>query len=394
MDEQPQPQAPQREPTPPPQPPTPAQPKLLTPLNIGIFVVVFGTCFAVGILASPYLSKWVVSGKAVLEVPQVVDNTVSTNNGFSFLLPASWTAHISSVYGTASNATTSNVQRIEIYNTSGQNVALVECRAAGTFESFQTIEVFRSTRTMVKNGEEYALFYTEFGGDIDSSAPNKLGVYMSVKPSAWESTDYNNPEALYKSCRLVGRGLNPYQLTEYDMIGLRSIYTSWTSTIAATTTQISDDLPDEGEVLTDAQGNVSAYKIFQSDVGYFEKEYYPTPGSFYSSGRSVLGADLATFKVVCSGDANLIGYAKDAQQVYYRWTTIQDADPMTYQSLYRTQTDMDIGLCSEYAIDKAHAYYTDKKISDSPDTFVLVFNQSTYDAQDKNHKYLRGNIVE
>ncbi|HVV39371.1 MAG TPA: hypothetical protein VHD31_03590 [Candidatus Paceibacterota bacterium] len=170
-------------------------------------------------------------------------------------------------------------------------------------------------------------------------------------------------------------------------------------------------------------------------VGYFQNPQAPIITTSVEDSSLPSGADPQTFQVVG------MFYTKDATHVWTTYTgpadpeppRLVDADPATFQLVQdgfeygihaRDKNNLFWGgdnvtpdgfdIASMQIIGNAggdiveHVYIKDKdavyaaflgskfqKVSDAdPATFILAPGQSTYDAQDKNHKYLRGKIVE
>lgn len=103
---------------------------------------------------------------------------------------------------------------------------------------------------------------------------------------------------------------------------------------------------------------------------------------YYNCDR-VLGADSSTFTVDIPG-ADWI-YGRDSTSVYYMSQKLEGADPNTIEVIQY----------GPYAKDKNAIFYNAQKIENADtETFTIIENSDEYDAQDKNHKYLRGEIVE
>lgn len=123
----------------------------------------------------------------------------------------------------------------------------------------------------------------------------------------------------------------------------------------------------------------------------------------YFAGNLVQGADPATFYVFPNSlkkTQEVLGLAKDKNHVYLDADTVHDADANSFM-LVSAYADLN-SYNSSYAKDKNHVYMIggDPTVTISiipgadPATFQIVSSQSTYDAEDKNHKYLQGQIVQ
>ena len=94
----------------------------------------------------------------------------------------------------------------------------------------------------------------------------------------------------------------------------------------------------------------------------------------YYQGTKIQGADPNTFDVLENG------YFKDKNNVYFYEDKIKGADTKTFESLKYG-----------YSKDKKNVYYQGKKMQGAdPKTFET--NEGYEEAEDKNHKYLRGEV--
>jgi|GEM_PF-3476791 hypothetical protein len=154
-----------------------------------------------------------------------------------------------------------------------------------------------------------------------------------------------------------------------------------------------------------------------ADPSTFESIYSTTPpiGDIDSYGKDkihvfdgdqiISGADPVTFSVIL-GPGYETGFIKDKNNVWYSQNfdgtaqiyKIHDGDPVTFVVIDATEYGI------EYAKDKNHVYLVTGNDQNpimvvngaDPATFTVVpstDSQSTFDAQDKNHKYLNGQIV-
>lgn|GEM_PF-5329892 len=109
----------------------------------------------------------------------------------------------------------------------------------------------------------------------------------------------------------------------------------------------------------------------------------------------IVGADSATFFLVPGGNVNESAeWAKDKNHVYDFGQVVSGANPTTFSVLSTN------GL---YASDGDHIFYSTADEYEGAyliitgadaSTFQIISGQKAYDAQDKNNKYLRGEIVE
>ena len=115
----------------------------------------------------------------------------------------------------------------------------------------------------------------------------------------------------------------------------------------------------------------------------------------YFEGGMLSGADPQTFVFIPDMGNDMSLYAKDKNHVYdtYIGTLVEGADPESF-----------VVLNSIYAKDKKNVYSGDPHVIDDtgmfpikgadPSTFVLVKGNPSYDARDKNHKYLRAEVIQ
>jgi hypothetical protein len=195
--------------------------------------------------------------------------------------------------------------------------------------------------------------------------------------------------------------------------------------------------PSTFTVLFDNQGQPTAYSedknavyytgcgdeacattvVANADPSTFESVYSTTPpvGDIDSYGKDKIhvfdgdqiipGANPATFSVIL-GPGYETGFTKDKSDVWYAYNfdgaqiyKINDADPVTFVVMRVTEYG------TEYAKDKNQVYLVTGNSQNpisvisgaDPATFTIVQNtnsQSTFDARDKNHEYLGGQIVQ
>jgi hypothetical protein len=82
-------------------------------------------------------------------------------------------------------------------------------------------------------------------------------------------------------------------------------------------------------------------------------------------------------------------YQKDANNVYYNFQKLEDSDPSSFIYLSASYG------YSGYSKDFASVFYEGEKIETADAaTFQIIEDSDEYDAQDKNHKYLHGEVVE
>ncbi|CAN5744147.1 hypothetical protein BH11PAT2_BH11PAT2_00920 [soil metagenome] len=161
-------------------------------------------------------------------------------------------------------------------------------------------------------------------------------------------------------------------------------------------------------ILSSGSSYDSSYEGFATDGNYVYYDDVPITGAdavtfqlkgngygaddhaVYYYDQELPGADPATFEEIDNGKD---GYAKDAAHVYAGQYVIPGADPATFESL---------GL--DYSKD-AHAVYAYIGGANSPSeisgadvaSFEVIeqnyTDSTTYDAKDKNHYYLYGEVV-
>ena len=133
-------------------------------------------------------------------------------------------------------------------------------------------------------------------------------------------------------------------------------------------------------------------------------------------GKEIKGAQSASFELI--GD----GYSKDAQHVYFRSGKVAGADPQTFALFKENENSLGSGvyardknaiyvnekplagvdaatfkiLNEKYCADKNGVYFDAKKVKNAdPNTFqVYPHFMGDADAEDKNHKYGDGKVVE
>ncbi len=128
------------------------------------------------------------------------------------------------------------------------------------------------------------------------------------------------------------------------------------------------------------------------DLWYRKDKDYVYMQSPQSSDLIILkGADPLTFTVLSSGDWS--EWAKDKNHIYCFWSVVNEADAASFRTFSSS---------SQYALDINSVYYTSgdgyegtyNLVADAdPATFKLSSTTNSYDAQDKNHKYLQGQVI-
>jgi hypothetical protein len=120
---------------------------------------------------------------------------------------------------------------------------------------------------------------------------------------------------------------------------------------------------------------IDAYYAKDATHVYFNLE----PISATSTAEVLPGADPRTLSA-CASTEDKDDCVRDAQRVYMDGMVVAGADPATF-----------VPLTSSYAKDASHVYY-EGVVMPSADiaSFVTVIGSTTYDAQDKNAKYLNG----
>jgi hypothetical protein len=160
-------------------------------------------------------------------------------------------------------------------------------------------------------------------------------------------------------------------------------------------------------------------QVIPGDHTYFTILDYPYSKDnkhvFYL-GKVLSGADAATFIII--GDS----YAKDHQHVYYRASKVNGADPVSFTLFKENESSLgetvyardkngiyvndryfdkaDLGsftiLNEKYTMDKNAVYYKMEKVKNADIASFKVYPHymGDADAEDKNHKYGDGKIVE
>lgn len=151
----------------------------------------------------------------------------------------------------------------------------------------------------------------------------------------------------------------------------------WGEIVSTTTFQTSYSVTP----ILDASGNptVAYFTDGTAVYGKFRDDY---------DGQIIVGADPATFREF-SSEAWWV--ARDKDNIYSHGWLVEGADPKTFSV---------ISVDPPYFKDEDQVFYPTligelwPIESADPTTFVLISGQSRYDAQDKNHKYLQGEIVQ
>ncbi|TSC68916.1 MAG: hypothetical protein G01um101456_425, partial [Parcubacteria group bacterium Gr01-1014_56] len=193
---------------------------------------------------------------------------------------------------------------------------------------------------------------------------------------------------------------------------------------------ITSDYVQETKIVDIASQNVNVNEVTIA-YGYSKDSVY-----VYLNGEIIVGADPKTFLIIGTPRFTVnpeMYYAKDTLHVYFDGTILVGADPATFVLI--PDVGVDVAFRSHFAKDKSHVYdsyfgtllqgadpvsfvvlnYAYAKDTNhvysfapgilgdpdtvplngaDPSTFTLVSGQTTYDAQDKDHKYLVGEIVQ
>lgn len=97
-------------------------------------------------------------------------------------------------------------------------------------------------------------------------------------------------------------------------------------------------------------------------------------------------ADPASFTVLYENADSRSVFGKDKNNVYSGSSIIQGADPATFVSLSST---------TPYFKDKNNIYFDGYVVAGAdPATFTVLSGNSAYDAEDKNHEYQYGQVVQ
>ena len=125
-----------------------------------------------------------------------------------------------------------------------------------------------------------------------------------------------------------------------------------------------------------------------------------------SAASPAFKADRSTFEVIASPAGAATGFAKDKKYIYYEGyplasrtgAFVPGIDPGSWQPFYNSD-----GNFAYYSRDKSAVYFTcfDCQFASSwtiptadPATFSIAPNNPNFDAEDKNHKYLNGQVVQ
>lgn len=145
-------------------------------------------------------------------------------------------------------------------------------------------------------------------------------------------------------------------------------------------------------------------------------QYAKDKSSVFYEGRKLSGAESSTFELIS------YGYAKDRQHVFFRNVIVDKADPSTFTAFTENENSMgetvyakdkqsifindkrfpeaDIAtfkiLDEKYTIDKNGVYFRMKKVKNADLLSFKVFPHfiGDADAEDKNHRYGEGKVVE
>lgn len=149
---------------------------------------------------------------------------------------------------------------------------------------------------------------------------------------------------------------------------------------------------------------------FIPDIQGNDSGYSTNGQSIYCDGKPLPGADMKTFVPIWSSVANgnyPYRYAKDDAHVYYNCEVVPQADPATFVSIFMNEPDGDY---TNYSKDKNYVFHDSPGVAPTivvgadPTTFQSVAlsdqpfescgTNCMFDAQDKNHKYYQGKIVQ
>ena len=170
------------------------------------------------------------------------------------------------------------------------------------------------------------------------------------------------------------------------------------------------------QVFSDGEYEVSVIPCQYASFEVLDYRFAKDAGDAYYTGKKIKGADGATFQPVG------YGYSKDAQHVFFESMQVSGADPQTFvpykenenamgttvdakdkNNIYvqeKVFADVDAAtfriLDEKYTADKNTVYYIGKKVKNAdPGTFkVYPHFMGNADAEDKNHKYGEGEVVE
>ena len=119
---------------------------------------------------------------------------------------------------------------------------------------------------------------------------------------------------------------------------------------------------------------------------------------FTGSTTPVTGADPSTFTPVAGG---FVQYARDKSSLYCALGTWSDVsrlangDPASFQILYTVTQQVPNGTSGfDYAKDKNNVYVDCEILEGADPSSFKIINAPTYDAQDKDHEYLQGRVVQ
>lgn len=270
--------------------------------------------------------------------------TLQTSNGFSFELPTGWGVSISST--TPAEAGTGvvadNAEKINLYNDTNQNIAVLYCGVYISREYFgdemPTIP-YQKKHSVIKDGLQYDISYTEYDYPPSSSTT----VELEAQPTVWGYDEETDPSKWYEPCWMDS--VLAVTLSDKDLMGLRSIYQTWTGgQIVGTTTAQNVQIPP--------------------------------------------GADAATFSVIGTPAVTVnpnLYYTKDKDHVYFGNNILAGADPATFVLIPNVGNDTD--LRSHFAKDKNHVYdsYFGTLLAGADPNSFVVLNYAY--AKDKNNVY-------
>lgn len=113
---------------------------------------------------------------------------------------------------------------------------------------------------------------------------------------------------------------------------------------------------------------------------FLKEEYAKDAESLFYRGEKIQGADIETFAILPGS------YSKDRNFVYYTSSIMLSADVETFEIINISQTDE----YSDYARDKKNIYYKDKIVKNVDDkTFTVLYAPL---AKDKNYVFVGGEI--
>lgn len=166
----------------------------------------------------------------------------------------------------------------------------------------------------------------------------------------------------------------------------------------------------------DGQYEIKTIACHYETFVVIDHQYAKDKSSIFYEGEKLAEAESGTFELISSG------YAKDIHHVYFRNLKVEKADPSTFSTFIENENSLgetvyakDMNgiyvndkhfakadlktfkiLNEKYTLDKNGVYFKMKKVKKADPASFIVFPHfiGDADAEDKNHRYGEGKVVE